>query len=66
MEFFKELKKLWTLKFSIIITLNIIIIIIIIIIINFFTVELKNRQEHKCGLVAIIINFAIKTEMILP
>ena len=65
MEFFKELKKLWTLKFSIIITLNIIIIIIIIII-NFFTVELKNRQEHKCGLVAIIINFAIKTEMILP
>ena len=62
MEFFKELKKLWTLKFSIIITLNIIIIIII----NFFTVELKNRQEHKCGLVAIIINFAIKTEMILP
>ena len=63
MEFFKELKKLWTLKFSIIITLNIIIIIIII---NFFTVELKNRQEHKCGLVAIIINFAIKTEMILP
>lgn len=62
MESFKELKKLWNFKFSIIITLNIIIIIII----NFFTVELKNRQEHKCGLVAIIINFAIKTEMILP